>query len=70
MSVSMTDIQQAFVRRYMDGSGVVGVSVEEIGDQLVLLVEVGDPKAVELPETFQGLPVKVVAGRPAILAYS
>jgi hypothetical protein len=67
---SFTDIQQAFVRRYMSDGDVVGVRVRKIDGQMVLFVEVRDPKAVELPDTFGGLPVVVREGRRAVLAYS
>ncbi len=66
---SLTEIQQAFVRRYMDDS-VIGVRVQKIDDEMVLLVEVDDPTSVELPQTFRDLAVRVRPGRRAVLAYS
>jgi hypothetical protein len=67
---TLTDTQQAFVRRYMDQPGVLGVRVREIEGETVLLVEVCKPTSVALPDTFRGLPVRVHEGRPAVLAYS
>ncbi len=67
---SLTDIQQAFVNRYMDDDRVVGVRVRKIDGRMVLFVEVSDCKSVDLPGTFRGLPVVVREGRRAMLAYS
>ncbi len=67
---SFTDIQQAFVRRYMDDGGVIGVRVRKIDGQMALFVEVSDLKATDLPDTFGGLPVVVREGHRAVLAYS
>jgi hypothetical protein len=68
--MSLTDIQQAFVRRYMnDDEHVIGVRIREINGKNVLLVEVTDRNRVELPSTFCELRVEVREGRPAILAY-
>lgn len=66
---SLTEIQQAFVRRYMDDS-VIGVRVQKIDDEMMLVVEVDDPTSVELPQTFRDLAVRVRTGRRAVLAYS
>ncbi|MGH2853835.1 MAG: hypothetical protein ACRDLF_06550 [Solirubrobacteraceae bacterium] len=67
---SFTDIQQAFVHRYMNDEDVIGVRIRRLDGRIVLFVEVGDRNAVDLPETFRGLPVVVHAGRRAMLAYS
>lgn len=67
---NLTDIQQAFVHRYMDGDEMIGVRVRKIDGRIVLFVEVSDRKSVDLPGTFRGLPVVVREGRPAMLAYS
>lgn len=67
---NLTDIQQAFVRRYMDNDGVIGVRVRELEGRIVLFVEVDDPKTVDLPTTFRDLPVVVRQGHRAVLAYA
>ena len=67
---SFTDIQQAFVRRYMDSGDVIGVRIRKLNGEIVLFVEVSDGKSVDLPETFRGLPVVVRTGSRAVLAYS
>lgn len=67
---NLTDIQQDFVRRYMDDNGVIGVRVRECDSKLVLYVEVEDGYSPELPEDFRGLPVIVRQGQRAMLAYS
>jgi len=67
---NLTDIQQAFVRRYMDDDGsVIGVRVSQIDGQHVLVVDVSDDQGVELPSAFRELPVYVREGRRAVLAY-
>ena len=65
---SFTEIQQAFVRRFMD-ENVIGVRVQRIDDEMTLVVDVYDPAKTEFPETFGGLDVRVRAGRRAVLAY-
>jgi hypothetical protein len=68
---SLTDIQQAFVRRYMDDGSVVGVRVRELDNRMVLYVEVESGHGpVDLPATFRDVPVVVREGRRAILAYA
>lgn len=67
---SFTDIQQAFVHRYMENDGVIGVRVRKIDGRIVLFVEVSDCKSIDLPETFRDLPVIVSQGHPAMLAYA
>lgn len=67
---SLTDIQQAFVRRYMDSDGVLGVRVRKIDGQNTLIVDVRAGASPELPAQFRELPVLVRTGSPAILAYS
>jgi hypothetical protein len=66
---SFTDIQQAFVHRYIDHDGVNGVRVAKIDDEMVLLVEVDNVDAAQLPEEFRGLPVRVCESGRAVLAY-
>jgi hypothetical protein len=69
--MSLTDIQQAFVHRYMDNDDdVIGVRVREIDGRIVLFVKVSGRKHVDLPETFRGLPIIVSEGHRAMLAYS
>jgi hypothetical protein len=70
MSTNLSDIQQAFVRRYMHREGVISVRIRRCDGEMVLFVEVEDPGAVQLPETFEGLPVLVRAGRRAVVASS
>ena len=68
--MSLTDIQQAFVRRYMDGNDWVnGVRIREIDDENVIVVEVMDPERIELPDEFFELRVQVRQGDRAVLAY-
>lgn len=68
--MSLTDIQQAFVRRYMnDDECVIGVRVREIDGEDVIFVEVADHDLVELPSDFCELRVEVREGQPAVLAY-
>jgi hypothetical protein len=68
--VSLTDIQQAFVRRYMNGNECVnGVRIREADGDNVILVEVTDRECLELPTAFLGLRVEVREGDRAILAY-
>jgi len=68
--MSLTDIQQAFVRRYMNGNECVnGVRIHEIEGENVILVEVMDRASVELPREFFGLRVEVREGDRAVLAY-
>jgi hypothetical protein len=66
---SFSEIQQAFVRHFMD-EDVLGVRIQRIDDDMVLVVEVSDATKVDLPETFGGLDVRVRTGRRAVLAYS
>jgi hypothetical protein len=66
---SYTEIQQAFVRHYMD-EGVIGVRVQKVDDEMMLVVEVDDPTLIDLPPTFRDLEVRVRKGRRAVLAYS
>ena len=65
---SYTEIQQAFVRHYMNDD-VIGVRVQKVDDEMVLVVEVHDAAAVHLPDSFRDLPVRVRVGRRAVLAY-
>jgi hypothetical protein len=68
--MSLTDIQQAFVRRYMNGNDCVnGVRIREIDGENVILVEVTDRERVELPSKFFDLRVDVRQGDRAVLAY-
>lgn len=68
--MSLTDIQQAFVRRYMNGNdGVLGVRIREIDGENVVLAEVEDREHVELPSEFFGLRVEIREGDRAVLAY-
>ncbi len=68
--MSLTDIQQAFVRRYMEGDEcVIGVRIREIDGKNVILVEIEDRNHVELPSEFFGLRVEVREGVRAVLAY-
>ncbi len=68
--MSLTDIQQAFVRRFMEGNEHVnGVRIRDIDGKNVILVEVADPSRVELPGEFLGLRVEVREGNRAVLAY-
>lgn len=68
--MSLTDIQQAFVRRYMNGNEcVLGVRIREIDGENVILVEVTDRERVELPSDFLDLRVDVREGDRAVLAY-
>jgi hypothetical protein len=68
--MSLTDIQQAFVRRYMNGNDCVnGVRIREINGENVILVEVTDRGRVELPNEFFDLRVEVRKGDRAVLAY-
>jgi hypothetical protein len=67
---SFTDIQQAFVHRYMDDGDVIGVRVREIDGRIALFVDVANSSSVDLPKTFRDLPVIVREGGRAILAYS
>jgi hypothetical protein len=66
---SFTEIQQAFVRHYMDHS-VLSVRIQRIDGEMMLVVDVDDPTAANLPSSFRDLPVRVRAGRRAVLAYS
>ncbi len=66
---TLSDIQREFVQRYMDDDRVIGLRIREIEGRMALDVEVRDCDAVDLPDTFQGLPVIVREGRRAVLAY-
>jgi hypothetical protein len=63
-----TEIQQAFVRHYMD-ENVIGVRIQKIDNELVLVAQVDDPTRADLPSMFRELPVQVRADRRAVLAY-
>jgi hypothetical protein len=68
--MSLTDIQQAFVRRYMNGNDSVnGVRIREIDGDNVIVVEVMDRERVDLPDEFFELRVEVRQGDRAVLAY-
>lgn len=68
--MSLTDIQQAFVRRFMsDDECVIGVRIREIAGENVILVEVTERERVDLPGDFFGLRVEVREGHRAVLAY-
>lgn len=68
--MKLTDIQQAFVRRYMnDDECVIGVRIRRSGDASVIFVEIADGADVALPEEFAGLRVEVREGQQAVLAY-
>ena len=68
--MSLTDIQQAFVRRYMNGNECVnGVRIREINGENVILVEVTDRACVNLPREFFDLRVEIREGDRAVLAY-
>jgi hypothetical protein len=68
--MSLTDIQQAFVRRYMNGNDCVnGVRIREIDGENVILVDVTDRESVQLPSEFFDLRVEVREGDRAVLAY-
>jgi hypothetical protein len=68
--MSLTDIQQAFVRRYMNGNeSVNSVRVREIDGKNVILVEVADCAGVDIPSEFFDLRVEVRPGARAVLAY-
>ncbi len=66
---TLSDIQREFVQRYMDDDRIIGVRIREIEGRMALDVEVRDCDAVDLPSTFQGLPVVRREGRRAVLAY-
>jgi hypothetical protein len=66
---TLTDIQRAFVDRYMNDDNVIGVRIRKIDNRTTLFVEVTDPGCVNLPETFRDLPVVVREGRRGVLAY-
>jgi hypothetical protein len=68
-ATELTEIQQDFVRRYIDQDGVVGVRVMKIDGQMMLLVDVDEPDAVDLPASFRRVPVRPRKGRRAVLAY-
>jgi hypothetical protein len=69
---SLTDIQQAFVRRYMIDDCIVGVSVRRLDDEsFVLDVELNpECEPIELPAEFEGLTVQAHSGRRAVLAFN
>jgi hypothetical protein len=68
--MSLTDIQQAFVRRYMEGDEcVLGVRIRERNGENVIFVEVAEESHVELPSEFLDLRVEVREGNRAVLAY-
>jgi hypothetical protein len=68
--MSLTDIQQAFVRRYMNGNECVnGVRIREIDGENVILVEIADRASVYLPSEFFDLRVEMREGDRAVLAY-
>jgi hypothetical protein len=68
--MSLTDIQQAFVRRYMNGNECVNaVRIHEIDGENVILVEVTDRASVDLPTEFFDLRVEIREGNRAVLAY-
>lgn len=68
--MNLTDIQQAFVRRYMsDDEDVIGVRIREVDGETVIFVEVEDRERVELPREFCGLRVDIREGHRAVLAY-
>jgi hypothetical protein len=68
--MSLTDIQQAFVRRYMNGNECVnGVRIREIDGENVILVEIADRASVDLPSEFFDLRVEMREGDRAVLAY-
>jgi hypothetical protein len=68
--MSLTDIQQAFVRRYMNGNECVnGVRIREIDGKNVILVDIVDRERVDLPSDFLGLSVEIRESDRAILAY-
>ena len=68
--MSLTDIQQAFVRRYMsDDDDVIGVRIREMEGKNVIFVEVEDRTHVALPDEFLGLRVEIREGHRAVLAY-
>lgn len=68
--VSLTETQQAFVRRYMLDERVIGVRIRKVDGDLVLDVEVAPGADIELPAEFNGLPVRVREGAPALLAFT
>jgi hypothetical protein len=69
-TMSLTDIQQAFVRRYMDGNEcILGVRIHEMDGDNVILVDVVEDARVKLPNDFLGLRVVVRAATRAVLAY-
>jgi hypothetical protein len=67
---SYSAIQQAFVHRYMDIDGVIGVRVQQIEGTMTLVVQVEKlDLPVQMPTVFEGLPVGVQLSRRAVLAY-
>jgi hypothetical protein len=65
---SYTEIQQAFVRHFMNDD-VLGVRIQKVDNEMVLVVEVIDAGAVDLPDSFRDLRVRVREGRRAVLAH-
>ena len=71
MAVGITDIQQAFVRQYMIDERVVGVRVRLDDGHPVLDVEVDESHGhIDLPDEYEGLPVRVQPGQRAVLAFN
>ena len=71
MPLSLTDIQQSFVRHFMTDDRVIGVRMRHRNGDWFLDVEVDEASqsTLDLPETYYGLGVCVRASRPAVLAY-
>jgi hypothetical protein len=47
MSAKLTDIQQDFVRHYMDDNGVVGVRMREVNGKITIFVEIRKDASIE-----------------------
>jgi hypothetical protein len=70
--LSLSDVQQSFVRRYMTDSRILGVRVRRCDDIWTLDVEIDAERAatIDLPGEYRGIPVRVRHGVPAVLAYA
>ena len=71
-TVSLSDVQQSFVRQYMVDARIIGVRIAEVENRWVLDVVVDGDQAesLQLPSEYRGVPVRVRAGVPAILAFA
>lgn len=64
-------VQREFADRFVDAPGVLGIRIKRYESGPVIVVTVDQDKLeIEMPSVFKDVPVRIVEGAPAVLAYA